>query len=60
MSRENVDTIRRIYERWQRDRDIDPGEFHPDFEIRTPIMALENRKHRGYEGYKAWRATNDR
>jgi hypothetical protein len=59
MSRERVDAIKRVYERWVRDREIDPGEFHPDFEIRTPIMALENRTHRGYAGYKAWRAANE-
>ncbi len=59
MARENVDSIKRVYERWARDREIDPNDFDPDFEIRTPIMALENRTHRGYEGYKAWRAAND-
>ncbi len=58
MSR-NVETIKRVYERWGREREIDPGEFHPEFEIRTPIMELENRRHRGYEGYKAWRAANE-
>ena len=58
MSQENVDTVRRVYERWERDREIDPTEFDPEFEIRTPIMELENRRHRGYEGYKAWRAAN--
>jgi hypothetical protein len=59
MSRENVEAIKRVYERWNRDREIDPDEFHPDFEIRTPIMELESRRHRGYEGYRAWRAAND-
>ena len=59
MSRENVEAIRRVYERWGRDREIDPSQFHPDFEIRTPIMDLENRRHRGYDGYKKWRALND-
>ena len=59
MSRENVDTIKRVYERWGREREIDPDEFHPEFEIRTPIMELENRRHRGYAGYKAWRAANE-
>ena len=58
MSRENVEAIKRIYERWNRDREIDPAEFHPEFEMRTPIMELEGRTHRGYEGYKAWRAVN--
>ena len=58
MSREHVDAIERIYERWGRDREIDPDAFHPDFEIRTPIMELENRSHRGYEGYRTWRAVN--
>ncbi len=59
MSQENVEAIRRIYERWGREREVDPSAFHPDFEIRTPIMELENRRHRGFEGYKAWRAAND-
>jgi ketosteroid isomerase-like protein len=59
MSRENVEVIRRIYARWERERDIDPSEFHPEFELRTPIMELENRRHLGYEGYSAWRALND-
>ena len=59
MSREKVEIVKRIYERWGRERDIDPNEFHPDFEIRTPIMELGKRRHRAYEGYKAWRAAND-
>ena len=59
MSRQNVTAIKRVYERWGRNREIDPDAFHPDFEIRTPIMALENRRHRGYAGYKAWRAANE-
>ncbi len=59
MSRENVETVRRVYERWGREREIDPDEFHPDFEIRTPITRLEGRSHQGYKGYKAWRAANE-
>ncbi len=59
MSQKKVEIIKRVYERWGRDREIDPDEFHPGFEIRTPLMELENRRHRGYEGYKAWRALND-
>ena len=59
MSRANVETIRQVYERWGRDREIDPSMFHPEFEIRTPLMKLEHRQHRGYAGYRAWRAVND-
>jgi hypothetical protein len=59
MSRQNVEAIQRVHDRWGREREIDPNDFHPDFEIRTPILQLGNRRHRGYEGYKAWRAAND-
>lgn len=59
MSQENVDTIRRIYERWRRNRDIDPDAFHPEFQLRTPIMQLEDRTHTGPEGYNAWRRSTE-
>ena len=59
MSQENVETIRWIYDRWERERQIDVREFDPEFEMRTPSMKLEERTHRGYEGYRAWRADNE-
>ena len=59
MSQENVDAVKRVHERWRRDRGFDPSEFVPDFEIRTPIMELGTRLHRGQEGYAAWRASHD-
>ena len=59
MSAENVEIIKGVYERWLRDREIDPGVFHHDFELRTPIMQLENQQRRGAEGYEAWRAANE-
>ena len=59
MSQERVELVKRVYERWIRDREIDRDLFDPDFEIRTPMTRLENRTRRGYEGYRAWRAATE-
>ena len=59
MSQENVQAIKRVFELWERDREIDRDAFDPEFQISTPITRLENRTRRGYEGYKAWRAATE-
>ena len=57
MSQENVTLAQRIYERWIRERRIDPSDFHTDFDLRTPLVPLANPKWRGFDGYKEWRAS---
>ena len=55
---DNVETVKRIHERWERERAFDPSDFHPTFELRTPMLAMEGKTRRGRDGFEAWRAAN--
>jgi hypothetical protein len=59
VSRAHVEAVKRVHDRWLGARSIDADAFHPEFEIRTPLMELGKRTHRGQGGYAAWRAAND-
>jgi ketosteroid isomerase-like protein len=54
MSQENVETIKRLYEAWQRDGfGIVPDLMDPDIEWVNPANAIEPGTRRGYEGFAA-------
>ena len=54
MSQQNVEYIRRIYDRWERERAIYPDDFHAEFEMRPLFSAIEGRSYEGMQGYRAW------
>jgi ketosteroid isomerase-like protein len=54
MSRENVEIVRGIYDRWERERTINPDDFHAEFEMR-PLFSQVEGTYQGYRGYKSWR-----
>jgi ketosteroid isomerase-like protein len=55
MSRENVEVIRRIYDRWEQERTINPDDFHPEFRMRPLLSEVEGHSYQGFGGYKIWR-----
>ena len=55
MSQENVDLMRRTFERWNAgEREVDPA--HPDIVVRS---AMTNAEYHGYDGLRSWMAEID-
>jgi ketosteroid isomerase-like protein len=50
-----VEVIRRIYDRWEQERAINPDDFHSEFEMRPLFSAVEGHSYEGIRGYRAWR-----
>jgi ketosteroid isomerase-like protein len=57
MSQENVEIVRRVWERWNAgERKIDSEVTHPDLVIHS---AMTKSVYRGYEGLRRWQAEID-
>jgi ketosteroid isomerase-like protein len=61
MSQENVEAIRRLYERWNRnDISVFAEVLRPDAEFVNPPEAIDPGTRSGYGGFtKVWQAMND-
>jgi ketosteroid isomerase-like protein len=57
MSRENVELMRRTFERWNAgEREVDPDIVHPHMVVR---LAMTNAEYHGYDGLRSWMAEID-
>ena len=57
MSQENVEVVRKLWERWDAgDREIDMEVTHPDLVV---YSAMTNAVYRGHEGLRRWQAEID-
>jgi ketosteroid isomerase-like protein len=57
MSQENVELMRRTFERWNAgEREVDPDIAHPDIVI---CSAMTNAEYHGYDGLRSWIAEID-
>ena len=55
MSQENVQILRRAFERWNSgDMDLTPDLIDPACEVRSPLSSVSGEPYRGIPGYRRW------
>ena len=55
MSQENIETVRRFFERWNAgDHSVRPEDLDPAVELESPLSSLAGEPYRGHAGIEKW------